>query len=85
MKVIAINDQHRPAEIPSTHWIKKDEPYTVTRVMKCHAQGGILGFELEEIDLKPFSPWEYFAAYRFAIVQERPEEELIEELELTAL
>ena len=81
-EVICINDQHRPAEIPTTHWVKKDQIYTVTRLMKCHVQGGLLGYELAEIDLKPFSPWEYFAASRFVPVQKLPLDELIEELEL---
>lgn len=83
MKVICISDKHRPAEIPTTHWVKQNEVYTVTRVMKCHVQGGLLGYELAEIDLKPFSPWEYFAAHRFAPLEEKPEEELTEELEIS--
>lgn len=82
MKVLCINDQHRPTEIPTTHWVKQGQTYTVVRVMKCHAQGGIYGYELEEIDLKPFSPWEYFAAHRFRPLHEAPEEIAENELEL---
>lgn len=78
--VICLNDQHRPSEIPTTHWVKKGETYTVIRIMKCHAQGGIYGYELEEINLKPFSPWEYFAVHRFAVPGDISElEEVIEE------
>ncbi len=73
MKVVCLNDQHRPAEIPTTHWVKEGDIYTVLKVMKCNAQGGIYGYELEEINLKPFSPWEYFAAHRFATLVEAPE------------
>ena len=78
MKVICINDHHRPAEIPTTHWVKKDQVYTVTRLMKCQVHGGLLGFEIEEIDLKPFSPWEYFAAHRFAPVFDNREKQELE-------
>ena len=84
MKVICLNDQNRPNEIPSTKWVKKDEMYTVTKLMKCNVQGGLLGFQLAEIDLKGCEPYEYFAAHRFGIpipdgvIDEK--EELVEEL-----
>lgn len=67
--VLCINNRNPPNEIPSSVWSKliEGEEYTVIRVMKLNIQGGILGYELAEIDLKPYSPYEYFAAHRFAI------------------
>lgn len=76
IKVICINDSNRPNEIPESLWIKKGDPYTVINACILHAQGGILGYELEEIDLKPYSPYEYFDAKRFAVLSEPVESEL---------
>jgi hypothetical protein len=68
LKVICINDKDRPNVIPTSKWVKKDEWYTVTKLMKCNVQGGLLGFQLAEIDLKGCcSPYEYFAVHRFGI------------------
>lgn len=74
-QVICTNDSHRPSEIPTSHWVKKDELYTVASAMKCSVQGGLLGYVLEEIDLTPFAPWRYFGAYRFESVMVLSEEE----------
>lgn len=82
MKVICINDQHRPAEFPANKWIKEGQPYTVVKVLNMAIQGG-LGFVLEEIDMNGCEPYVSFGAWRFGIPQEQPEEELTEELELT--
>jgi hypothetical protein len=84
MKVLAINDKNRPNEIPSDKWIKEGEEYTVTKVMKCNVQGGIYGYQLAEIDISMYSPYEYFAAYRFAVNISPPDEVSKEELELVA-
>jgi hypothetical protein len=80
MKVTCINDKGRPNEIPLSKWIKKDQEYTVLKMMKCNTQGGLLGFELAEIDLTGCNPYLYFAANRFAPLETVPEEE-IENLE----
>jgi hypothetical protein len=86
MKVTCINDANRPNEIPSTRWVKKGRIYTVTRVKKLNIQN-TYGFELQEIDLKPFSPYEYFEASRFGRPTEEPsrglqEENILEEASL---
>lgn len=82
MRVFCINDKGRPNEIPFSKWIKKDEEYTVVKAMKCAVQGGLLGFELAEIDLKGCEPYLYFAANRFSPLVDEPEEVLenVEEL-----
>lgn len=83
MTVICVNSKNRPNEIPSSIWEKliEGERYTVIKVIKCNIQGGIYGYELAEIDLKPYSPYEYFAANRFGIPigpKEKIEEEILE-------
>lgn len=80
MKVICINDKDFPNTIPITKRVKEGEWYTVTKLMKCNVQGGLLGFELAEIDLKPYSPYEYFAANRFGIPVTTPDEVVEEEI-----
>jgi hypothetical protein len=75
MKLVCINDSNRPNEIPKSHWVKKDEIYTVLHVAKLHAQGGIFGVQIEEIDLTPFAPITYFAADRFKPVMFSPDKE----------
>lgn len=69
MKVVCIRDENKPNEIPLSHWVKKDEVYTIIQVDKLNAQGGILGCKLEEIDLSAFAPYQYFSIDRFAPVE----------------
>lgn len=82
MKVLCINDKNRPAELPTSKWIKKDEIYTVIDVIKCTSQGGIFGYVLEEIDLKGYEPYMCFSAHRFALPIEDKviKEEILEEI-----
>jgi len=63
-------------------WIKEGEIYHVLNATKCNVQGGILGFELQEITLGPDElPYKYFDANRFRIpVSDKTIEEEIEEL-----
>jgi hypothetical protein len=81
MKVICINDSHRPNDIPTSKWIVKDNEYTVIKVGKMMVQGGILGFQLAEVSLEGCAPYKYYAASRFRIKEVKPEEELEKELE----
>ena len=76
-KVLCINDQGRPNEIPVNKWIKKDVEYTVTRAVKIKMMGGVLVFELEEIDLRSCEPYRFFLATRFAAILDL--DKLIEE------
>lgn len=85
-KVICLNSKNKPNEIPTNVWNKliEGEWYTITKVVKCNIQGGIYGYELAEIDLKPYTPYEYFAAYRFGIpVPDDKKEEIEELIEIT--
>jgi len=88
MKLICINDSDRPNEIPLSKWIKKGNQYTAIKFNKMNMQGGILGVQLEEIDLSDCFPHTHFLASRFVPLEPLKEkenenvEELEEELEL---
>jgi len=79
MKVVCIDDSNKPIDIPEHKWVKKDEIYTIAKVVKLNLQANTLGVELEEIDLTDCFPYEYFLANRFAPI--RPEVSLQEEME----
>ena len=79
MKVICIDDTNRPVDIPESKWVKKDEVYTIVKVVKLNLQKNTLGVELDEIDLKGCFPYEYFLANRFAPIQ--PKVSIHKELE----
>jgi hypothetical protein len=79
MKILCIDDTNRPETIPTSKWLKKNQEYTPTGVIKCNSQGGIFGFILAEIDLKGCEPYKCFSIHRFAIPVEIKEE--VEELE----
>ena len=81
-KVTCVNSSNKPNEIPSSHWIKKGEVYTVIEVNKLIQQNKLLGFKLEEIDLSPFFPYTYFSSERFLPLEDNKVEIEEEELEL---
>ena len=64
-KVVAINTQGRPNEIPTSQWIEKDEVYTVLQMDYMNMQGRMLGFKLEEVNIDNCFPYQYFSADRF--------------------
>ncbi len=64
-RVVAINTQGRPNEIPTSKWIEKDEVYTVIQMDHLNVQGKLLGFKLEEINIDDCFPYQYFSANRF--------------------
>lgn len=69
-RVICMNDSDRPESIPLSSWVKKDNIYTVVQVDRLHMQGGSIGYKLYEIDLDPYFPYQYFGAWRFAVIAE---------------
>ncbi len=83
MTVICVNSKGIPSDIPSSKHPKEGELYTVTEAVKCLVQGGLLGYKLAEIDLGNCCfPYLYFAANRFAPVEETPQLEEEHQLEL---
>jgi hypothetical protein len=77
IKVICIDDTHRPNEIPISHWIKKGEVYHIIQIDKLLMQGGQFGCKLQEIDNDKFAPYQYFRLTRFALPQSQEAEEAI--------
>lgn len=80
-KVMCIRDSHKPNEIPSSHWVKKGQIYTVIEMNKMNQQNKLLGFKLEEIDLTSFFPYIYFSSDRF-VPFEVQEDKIIKEIEV---
>jgi len=86
MKVICIDATNKPNDIPMSKWVVKDNEYTVIKADRMSLQGGLLGFQLAEIDLTDCYPYRYFAASRFKekepLLEKKEEkvEELVEEL-----
>ena len=92
-KALCINDLERPNDIPTTHWVKRGQEYTVITMERMQMQGGQIGYELAEIDLLECCfPYTRFSAWRFAVplsqfTEEYKEQEapVEEELELAEL
>jgi hypothetical protein len=67
VKCICINDKNKPAEIPSSKWVKAEEDYHITHVYY-HPNQGIQGCSLYEKPLgEDCAPYETFRLSRFAI------------------
>ena len=81
IKVLCVNSNNKPNEIPNSHWIKKGEIYTVIEMKVMNQQNKLLGFKLEEIDLTSFFPYVYFSSDRF-VPFETQEDKIIEEIEV---
>jgi len=75
---ICIDDEGFPNEIPLSKRPKKNEEYTIVKIDKLNGHGGIMGVQLEEIDLSSCAPFLYFSARRFAPLE--PDKELQEEV-----
>lgn len=78
-KVICIDDSNFPNEIPLNKRVKKGEIYTIIKINKLNGYNGILGVQIEEIDLSEYAPYLYFALSRFAPINP---ESIIEEEEV---
>lgn len=65
-KVLCVDDRQRPNEIPLSKWVKKGEVYTVVKVVNAMMQGGLISFQIEEIDLTGCEPYLFFSSTRFA-------------------
>jgi len=86
IKVICINDQNRPNEVPTNRWIKKGETYHIIEVAKLNAQGGIYGCKLEEINNDDLVPYQFFRLDRFAVpIEEEMKEAILEDIDISEL
>ena len=81
MKVICIDADKKPKNVPIEEWVKEGEMYNVTRIVRMGLQKNIYGFLLKEIQLSSRSfPYELYDSSRFlpiGILSDMKEEEKV--------
>ena len=65
LKVICIDDKHRPENIPVNKWIREGEIYTIIKVQRMVFQNMIQGVKIAEINIDDCFPYNCFALSRF--------------------
>lgn len=87
-QVVCTDAKNRPAEIPQSLWLEKDELYSVTSVQTMINQPGKQGFILAELPLPKESKYDSFLSDRFRPATEEDYEaleavkKLLEEVEI---
>lgn len=66
IKVLCINDENKPAEIPQEKWLVKGKEYHIQHVFNQLQQKGMKGVEVTEIDISNCLPYNCFDIQRFA-------------------
>ena len=87
MKVICIDADNKPKNVPVEEWVQEGDAYTVTRIVRMGLQKDTYGYLLKEVQLSSRSfPYELYDATRFLpidllsmIKEEKEEEVTIEE------
>ena len=87
MKVICIDADKKPKNVPVEEWVQEGDTYTVTRIVRMGLQKDTYGYLLKEVQLSSRSfPYELYDATRFLpidllsmIKEEKEEEVTIEE------
>ena len=70
MRVICIDADNKPQNIPIEEWVKEGDMYTVTRIVRMGLQKDIYGFLLKEVQLSSRSfPYELYDASRFLPIE----------------
>ena len=70
MKVICIDADKKPKNVPIEEWVKEGEMYNVTRIVRMGLQKDIYGFLLKEVQLSSRSfPYELYDATRFLPIE----------------
>lgn len=81
MKVICIDADNKPKNVPVEEWVQEGDMYNVTRIVRMGLQKDIYGFLLKEIQLSSRSfPYELYDSSRFlpiGILSNMKEEEKI--------
>ncbi len=81
MKVICIDADNKPQNIPIEEWVKEGDTYTVTRIVRMGLQKNTYGYLLKEVQLSSRSfPCELYDSSRFlpiGILSEIKEEEKV--------
>jgi hypothetical protein len=66
MKVICIDADNKPQNVPVEEWVQEGDMYTVTRIVRMGLQKDIYGFLLKEVQLSSRSfPYELYDSSRF--------------------
>ena len=70
MKVICIDADNKPQNIPIEEWVKEGDMYNVIKIVRMGLQKDIYGFLLKEIQLSSKSfPYELYNAIRFLPIE----------------
>ena len=70
MKVICIDADNKPKNVPVEEWVQEGDMYTVTRIVRMGLQKNIYGFLLKEVQLSSRSfPYELYDASRFLPIE----------------
>ena len=81
MKVICIDADNKPKNVPIEEWVKEGDMYNVTRIVRMGLQKDIYGFLLKEVQLSSRSfPYELYDSSRFlpiGILSDMKEEEKV--------
>jgi hypothetical protein len=81
MKVICIDADNKPKNVPVEEWVQEGDMYTVTRIVRMGLQKDIYGFLLKEVQLSSRSfPYELYDSSRFlpiGILSDMKEEEKV--------
>ena len=81
MKVICIDADNKPKNVPVEEWIQEGDTYTVTRIVRMGLQKNTYGYLLKEVQLSSRSfPYELYDSSRFlpiGILSDMKEEEKV--------
>ena len=84
MRVICIDSDNKPKNVPIEEWVKEGDTYTVTRIVRMGLQKNTYGYLLKEVQLSSKSfPYELYDAIRFlpiellSNIKEKEKEEVI--------
>ena len=70
MKVICIDADNKPKNVPVEEWIQEGDTYTVTRIVRMGLQKNTYGYLLKEVQLSSKSfPYELYDAIRFLPIE----------------
>ncbi len=70
IKCICVNDANMPKDFPNpAKWVKAKQEYHVHNILFI-VRSGVLGVQLEEIDLTDCKPYLFFSIERFAFREE---------------
>ena len=70
MKVICIDADNKPKNVPVEEWVKEGDMYNVTRIVKMGLQKDTYGYLLKEVQLSSKSfPYELYDAIRFLPIE----------------